>query len=133
MPCKSILIVDDDYNLRATLSIILQREGYDVMVASCAYEAVECLVAGKYDLVFLDIRMPGVDGLTLLNKVHSLYPELPVLVLTAYPSFMAAQEADRSGSWGFFIKPVDPQLLVGCVRELLSDSTAGASIKLQKN
>jgi DNA-binding NtrC family response regulator len=118
---RTILVIDDDTNLRTSLTLVLQRAGYQVLNAGCAFEAIDMLVGKQFDLVFLDVRMPGMDGLTLLAKLNALYPKMPVFILTAYPSYMTAQEASQRGSKGFFIKPVDPNLLLDCVREVFSE------------
>ena len=65
---KSILIIDDEPNLRRSLALILQREGYTVTTAGNAQEANKCLEAGPYSLVFLDLKMPDINGLDLLPE-----------------------------------------------------------------
>ena len=93
----SILIVDDEPNLRTTLSLILQRDGYTVTTAGNADEAHEQLHARQFDLVFLDIKMPKKSGLILLTEIKQQFPDLPVLLLTAFASLESAIEAVRRG------------------------------------
>jgi len=119
MYTKSLLVVDDDPNLRYSLSIILQRAGYLVTSVGQACEVIDRLQAGNYDLVIMDIKMPDIDGLALLPKILTVYPQLPVLILTAYPTPETAQEAKQSGARGFLEKPIDPDSLLETVHTLL--------------
>jgi DNA-binding response OmpR family regulator len=117
----SILVVDDEENLRRTLALILQREGYTVETAGSVKEARGCLEAGAYDLVFLDLKLPDASGLTLLPEMRSQYPEMPVLILTAHDKLGVALEAVRSGAREYLLKPVDPPVLLARVREILAE------------
>jgi DNA-binding response OmpR family regulator len=118
----SILVVDDEENLRRTLALILQREGYTVMTAASIKEARGCLEAGSYDLVFLDLKLPDASGLTLLPEMRSQYPDMPVLILTAHDKLGVALEAVRGGARDYLLKPVDPPVLLARVKELLAGS-----------
>ncbi len=119
---KSILVVDDDRNLSTTLAIILKRAGYQVFVANDSIQAMEEITDNVVDLVILDLHMPEMDGLTLLSKIHSDNPRLPVLVLTANPSLEKATEAANLGSCGLLLKPIDPHLLLTSVEEILENA-----------
>jgi DNA-binding NtrC family response regulator len=105
---RSILIVDDEANLRSTLTLILQRAGYTVRAAANGQEGLRCLHDEKIDLLFLDLKMPGKDGMEILPDIRLLHPELPVLVLTANASLDVAVEAMRIGAYGYLLKPVEP-------------------------
>jgi DNA-binding response OmpR family regulator len=118
---NSILVVDDEPNLRATLARILQDEGYAVTTAANAQEALQYLQAGAYDLAFFDIQMPEVSGLDLLSNVRVLYPEMPVLILTAHASLDSAIEALRNSADDYLFKPIDPPQILNRVRQLLSE------------
>jgi DNA-binding response OmpR family regulator len=117
----SILVVDDEPNLRTTLSLILQRDGYLVTAAGDAEEALEKLKAGQFDLVFLDIKMPKKSGLTLLTEIKQMLPDLPVLLLTAFASLDSAIEAVRRGAADYLLKPIDPPQILARVRQVLSE------------
>ena len=95
---QSILIVDDEPNLRKTLALILQRDGYTVTTAGSADEAHQLLGAGAFGLVFLDIKMPDKNGLTLLKEIREIYPDMPIVLLTAHASLESAIEAVRAGN-----------------------------------
>ncbi|MCB8924168.1 MAG: response regulator transcription factor [Ardenticatenaceae bacterium] len=116
-----ILVVDDEPNLRTTLSLILQRDGYVVTTAGGADEAHEKLQAQAFDLVFLDIKMPKKSGLMLLTEIKQLFPDLPVLLLTAFASLDSAIEAVRRGAADYLLKPIDPPQILSRVRQVLSE------------
>jgi DNA-binding NtrC family response regulator len=117
----SILVIDDEANLRRTLALILQREGYEVSTAASVQEARQCLEGGSFSLVFLDLKMPDANGLTLLPELSERYPRTPVLVLTAHDKLDAALEAVRSGARDYLLKPVDPPEIIQRVREVLAE------------
>jgi DNA-binding response OmpR family regulator len=116
----SILVVDDEENLRRTLALILQREGYVVMTAASVMEARGCLEVGAFDLVFLDVKLPDASGLSLLPEIRDHYPNLPVLILTAHDKLGVALEAVRNGARDYLLKPVDPPILLARVKEVLA-------------
>ena len=117
----AILIIDDDPNLCRTLALILTRAGYRVTTATHAYEALQYLQADAYDLVFLDLKMPDIDGLTLLPEIHRCYPEMPVLILTAYATPESTVEAIRRGARDYLSKPIDPGHILACVYAILAE------------
>jgi DNA-binding response OmpR family regulator len=117
----SILVVDDEENLRRTLALILQREGYMVMTAASAEEARGWFQNGAFDLVFLDLKLPDASGLTLLPEMRSDYPDMPVLILTAQDKLGVALEAVRNGARDYLLKPVDPLILLARVKEVLEE------------
>ena len=117
----SILIVDDEANLRKTLSRILEKEGYDVTTTSSGEQALQFMQAGGYDLAFVDLMMSGMDGITLLGEIRGLYPDMPVLILTAHATLNTAIEAVREGARDYMIKPADPPLIIARVEEILAE------------
>jgi two-component system alkaline phosphatase synthesis response regulator PhoP len=119
----TILIVDDEKNLRTTLTRIFEKENFDVTTAANANEALKFLEAGAFDLAFVDLMMPGMDGLTLTKEIRSQYPDMPVLILTANATLDSAIEAVRQGARDYLIKPADPPRMVARVKEILSEQT----------
>jgi DNA-binding response OmpR family regulator len=117
---NSILIIDDEPNLRRSLALILQREGYSVTTAGNAQEAYQCLEAGPYSLVFLDLKMPDVNGLDLLPEIREMYPDMPVLILTAHATLDSAIEAVRKGARDYLLKPIEPDLILARLKDVLS-------------
>ncbi len=118
---STIMIIDDEPSLCRTLALILQQAGYSVTAAGNAQEAYRCLKAGAYDLVFLDLQMPDVNGLDLLPDIHRLYPETPVLILTANATLESAIEAVRQGARDYLLKPIDPKHILSRVQQVLAE------------
>lgn len=102
----TVLIVDDDKNTRDGLNRALQRS-YDVRLAESGERALDMLGAGGVDILLSDIRMPGMDGLTLLQRALARQPELVCILLTAYGSIEQAVDAMKRGAYDFLIKPVN--------------------------
>ena len=128
-PQNTILIVDDENHLRLSLSLILQKEKYGVETAPNAQAALDCLRSQKYDLMFLDLNMPGMSGIDLLVEVHRHYPYMPVLILTAHAALESAIQAVRLGARDYLIKPAEPALIVARVAEILAESQQPARKK----
>lgn len=115
----TILIVDDDASLRDMLKIILQKEGYGVQCAEDARSALNRLKKGGIDLVVSDIKMPDLSGIKLLQKVKTLDPALPVLMITAYASTDDAVEAMKLGAEDYITKPFNIEELKVVVAKAL--------------
>ncbi len=116
-----ILVTDDEVNLRTTLAKILETANYAVKTAANPQEALKYLQAETFDLAFLDLRMPDMDGLTLLAEIRGLFPDMPVLILTAHASLESAMEAVRRGARDYLLKPVDPDIILARVKEVVSE------------
>jgi DNA-binding response OmpR family regulator len=117
----SILIIDDEPNLRRSLGLILQRAGYVITTASNAAEAIRLLQAGAYDLTFLDIKLPDQNGIQLLPQIKNLYPEMPILILTAHATLDTAIGAVRLGARDYLLKPIDPENILSRVENILRE------------
>ena len=126
---NTILIVDDEKHLRLSLALILQKEGYHVETAADADAALACLGARAYDLMFLDLNLPGMNGIDLLVEVHKRYPHLSVLILTAHAALESAIQAVRLGARDYLIKPAEPALLLTRVAEILAENEQPARKK----
>jgi len=116
----TILVVDDEPNLRRSLSQVLHKAGYQVTAATGAGQARQFLQAGPYDLAFLDIKMPEVDGVTLLQEFRRHYPLMAVLILTAHATLESAIKAVRLGAKDYLLKPIQPADLLCRVHDVLS-------------
>lgn len=115
----SILVVDDEPHLRQSLALILQHSGYLVTTASGGEEARQFLQAGEFDAVFLDLKMPGVDGQKLLAEFRAKHPEMPILILTAHATLESAVEAVRRGASDYLLKPIDPDAILARLKDVL--------------
>ena len=118
---NTIMVIDDEPNLCRTLALVLQKAGYSVTTAGNAQEVNQCLKAGGYDLVFLDLQMPDVNGMDLLPEIRRMYPETPVLILTAHATLESAMEAVRQGARDYLLKPINPEHILARVREILAE------------
>ena len=103
---KSILIAEDEQVLRESLAELLTQEGYDVVAAPNGKEAQAAALQRSFDVVLSDVRMPEMDGLTLLSHLSRLAPQTPVIMLTAFGTIDSAVEAMRSGAVDYLLKPV---------------------------
>lgn len=116
---QTVLIADDSPTMVRTLSEILRRKGYNTVTAADGVEALRQLEEKPIDLVLTDIRMPGMDGLTLLEKIHTRMPDIPVVLLTAWPSVEATVRALRLGARDFLTKPTSTTELLRVVENQL--------------
>jgi two-component system response regulator GlrR len=121
---SQILIVDDDADILKLLSMRLKAAGYDVRTETSAEAAMTASNATRPDLVISDLRMPGIDGIALMDQLHRSYPTLPFILLTAHGSIPEAVTATQRGAFGFLTKPFDSQTLLQQVKEALRLSGA---------
>ncbi len=116
---KQILIVDDEPNLRRVLAAQLSRDGYDVHTAEDGVQALEMLGEHHIDMMITDLRMPRMDGMSLLRKALELDPELPVVMITAHGTVDNAVEALKTGAFDYITKPFDQVEVRTIVRKAL--------------
>ena len=116
----SILIVDDEEAIRHSLGEILKLEGYAVATAESGEAAVEAIQKQPYDLMLLDIRMPGMDGIEVLKFTNRYAPEIKVILLTAHGSLELAIEALRIGAQDYILKPATTRTILASVEKGLS-------------
>jgi len=108
---RKILVVDDEQNMRIALFEALTRRGHDVVVAENGRMAVEMLEKSLPDLVFSDIKMPEMDGMELLRQIKTLYPELPVVIMTGFATVDTAVEAMKQGAFDYILKPFPVEII----------------------
>jgi signal transduction histidine kinase/CheY-like chemotaxis protein len=117
----SILVVDDEPNVLATVRAILQQEGYEVCSAHGGAEAISAIQSRHYDLVLTDLKMPGIDGLGVLGAVRKYSPDTVTVMMTGYASLDSALEAVQLGAYEYLLKPTEvPQLKLAVKRSLES-------------
>ena len=104
MPAEKILVVDDEQSMAQFLGIVLRKEGYHVVTANNGRDALDKVKAENFDVVITDIKMPGMDGIQLLQGVKKHDPSLPVVIMTAYASQQSAIDAVNLGAFQYLIK-----------------------------
>jgi two-component system response regulator GlrR len=119
----NILLVDDDASLLRLLSIRLTSEGYNVHSSTDAESAIKAIQKKSFSLVLSDLRMPGKDGMYLLDYLSREVPSLPLIIMTAHGSIDEAVKATENGALGFITKPIDHKKLKEALHKALQQST----------
>ncbi|NOY87699.1 MAG: response regulator [Deltaproteobacteria bacterium] len=114
---RTILVVDDEEDIRLLYKEELEEDGYNVLLASDGQEAVERLVKDKPDLVALDIRMPDMDGIEVLQRIRGMDREIPIVISTAYGDYR--QNFDVWAADAFVVKTANLDELKNTIRDLL--------------
>lgn len=112
MPGPKILLVDDEARFRTTLAKRLKARGLDIATAASGEDAVEEVKQTHFDVVVLDIRMPGMDGLETLTVLKKIRPDLEIILLTGHASLALSQEGIRLGAYECLLKPCDLDVLM---------------------
>lgn len=115
-----ILIVDDERIALKNMSHLLKKEGYDVAICENGEDAITNLQKYEYDIVITDLRMANIDGIQVLEKTKSLYPDAHVILITGYATTETAVEAMRKGAFHYIMKPVQIDGLREIIKEALS-------------
>ena len=126
---QTILVVDDEKNIRRTLRMVLETEGYAVQEAESAEQALKLLEAEPVDLGIFDVRLPGMDGLSLLSRARELWRDLPVIVVSGHADTPDVVEAMKRGALDFLSKPVDRDRVVVSVRNALARRSLEEKVK----
>lgn len=114
-----ILIVDDDRAVATAFQQFLGFEGHDCRLASSAQDALQLIDERKPNLVMMDVRMPGVDGLQALEQIRASFPDVYVVIMTAYGSSQTSIDAIRNGAFDYLTKPLDLDQLREVIRKAL--------------
>jgi DNA-binding NtrC family response regulator len=112
MDAIKVLVIDDEEELVDTLVERLELRGLAAKGATTGREALECLNAGPFDVVLLDVKMPEVSGLYVLKEIKNQWPELPVIMLTGHGSVQDAKDGMDWGAYDYLMKPLDIETLV---------------------
>ena len=114
-----ILVVDDDEIIRSLVKETLEEEGHTVVTAGTSAEGLDCVKRRDFDLVFLDLKMPDMDGDELLKQLKSIKPRLPVTIITGYPGSEMMERAFKQGPFGVMDKPFDAADIIAAVQNFL--------------
>ncbi|GAE27886.1 sporulation initiation phosphotransferase [Halalkalibacter wakoensis JCM 9140] len=117
---KKILVVDDQYGIRVLLCEILQKDGYKMFDAANGVQALKIVEQDTPDLVLLDMKIPGMDGLEILKRIKEDHPHVDVIMMTAYGELNLINEAMSLGAITHFAKPFD----IDDIREVIKNSLA---------
>jgi two-component system, NtrC family, nitrogen regulation response regulator NtrX len=117
-----ILVVDDEAEIRRSVRMILEYEGYDVVEASSGPEGVALAEKESPDLIFLDIKMPGMDGLEALQRIRSTNETMPVVMISGHGTVSTAVEATKAGAFDFIEKPLASERLLVTIRNALDQT-----------
>ena len=118
-----ILVIDDEESIRNTLQEILEYEKYDVNLASDGNEGLEFIKQNSYDVILCDIKMPGLDGIEVLERVIRLQPDAPVIMISGHGNIDTAVDAIKKGAYDFIEKPLDLNRLLITIKNALDKST----------
>jgi two-component system response regulator AtoC len=132
-PKGRILVVDDEDHIRRVLELMLRREGYEVDAASGGQEALDKFAADSFDMVFLDLRMPDLDGLTVLSRIRESEPDQTVVMVTAYASVDTALTAMKQGAFDYIGKPFKEEEILAVVDKALERARLVADNRLLRS
>ncbi|WP_153301119.1 response regulator [Priestia flexa] len=119
MLTEKILIVDDQYGIRILLTEVLQKEGYQTFQAANGFQAIDIAKKQQLDLVLLDMKIPGMDGIEILKRLKGYDKTIKVIIMTAYGELDMIQEAKDLGALTHFAKPFDIDEIRQVVREYI--------------
>ena len=117
---RKVLVVDDDPVVRKSFDRVLSGKGYAVITAEGGEEALHKLDEERYDIVYSDIRMPGMSGLEVAEKVRARRPWTPVVIITGYGTDIAEERAKAAGVSKFLHKPLSPAMIEDSARDVLA-------------
>jgi DNA-binding NtrC family response regulator len=115
-----ILIVDDELIVRESLKNWLEEDGYIVKTAEDATKALTLIGSEEFDIAFLDIKMPGIDGIELLKKIKDVYQTIDIVMMTAYASIDSAVNAMKIGAYDYLTKPFEPDYVNMLVKKIIT-------------
>jgi DNA-binding response OmpR family regulator len=116
-----VLIIDDEASLRQTMARILNRAGFEVTSVASGQESFAILNESAFDMVYLDIRLPDMNGLEVLKVMRAQFPEIPIILFTAQPDLHSAVEALRSGATDYLMKPLKPETVIERTRQVIEE------------
>lgn len=127
-----ILVIDDERSIRNTLKDILQYEKYDVDLAEDGNQGLELISKNEYDIVLCDIKMPGMDGIEVLGKMQSSFPDMPVVMISGHGNIDTAVESIKKGAFDYIEKPLDLNRLLITIRNAMDKSSLLTETKVLK-
>jgi two-component system response regulator GlrR len=129
---EKILVVDDDTNILKVIKMRLEAEGYQVTTAGQAKTALDLAKEDVYDFALVDLKLNGVNGIQLMENLHQINPEMPIIILTAYGTIKSAVEAMRKGAYSYLTKPFNYDELLLQTKNCLEKTKLTKEIKSLK-
>jgi two-component system, NtrC family, nitrogen regulation response regulator NtrX len=128
-----ILIIDDETSIREILRQLFEYEGHEVEMASSGAEGLRMIATEEPDAVFLDVKMPGMDGLDVLARIREAAPDLQVVMISGHGTIDTAVEATRRGAFDFLQKPLDTDRLLVTLRNVLERKGLSRSVEVLRS
>ena len=119
----NVLVVDDLKSMRLTLGGILEDKGHNVVTVENGYQAIEAVKKRHFDVIFMDIKMPGINGVQTFREVKKVDPKAAVIMMTAYSVEDLVKEALEEGAYAIVYKPFDIDRIIALIEELLHEKT----------
>ena len=129
---SKILVIDDERSIRNTLKDILEYEKYEVDLAEDGNKGIEMIRAAEYDIVLCDIKMPGLDGIEVLERLVILAPDTPVIMISGHGNIDTAVDSIKKGAFDFIEKPLDLNRLLITIRNAMDKSSLVTETKILK-
>jgi len=126
---KQVLVIDDDAVVGRSFNRVLSEKGYEVSTALSGEEALQTLENTNFDVVFTDIKMPGMDGLEVTERIKARCPWTPVVVITGYGTQANEVRASVLGANGFVRKPLTPEMIESITLKAVNDSAVAVDVK----
>jgi DNA-binding NtrC family response regulator len=129
---SKILVIDDERSIRTTLKEILEYEKYQVDLAEDGQQGIDLIRKNEYDIILCDIKMPGMDGIEVLEKIQILTPDSPVVMISGHGNIDTAVESIKKGAFDFIEKPLDLNRLLITIRNAMDKSNLITETKFLK-
>ena len=127
-----ILVIDDERSIRNTLKDILEYEKYNVDLAEDGSKGIEKIKTAEYDIVLCDIKMPGMDGIEVLEHLVELTPDTPVVMISGHGNIDTAVDSIKKGAFDYIEKPLDLNRLLITIRNAMDKSNLVSETKILK-
>ncbi len=119
-----ILVVDDDMIVLNSCKRVLEAEGFEIHLVSSANKALEVMEGDAFSLLLIDVKMPEHDGMWLIREIKRICPEIPIIVMSGYPTPRTIDNGFKLGADSFIAKPFTPDELIEVVRKVLKKGRA---------
>jgi len=127
-----IFIIDDEESIRDSCTQVLTKDGYEVQTSSDGREAVNILNKSRFDIILLDLKLPGIPGIKILKKIIKSTPEIPVIIITGFASIESAVNTIKQGAFDYLAKPFSPEELRTIVKKALNTIETQAAYEKNK-